>query len=181
MSVFNPFTVSFILFFFLLFFPTMLLWGIAFISNSGNPLQFKIMGIIFTLKYYPVKIISSSVATVKRSFSLYVSLKEWWARNFPGGWLVRNLPSKAEYVGLISVRGTEIPYAAGQLSLPAATREAHVPQWRPRATKIKKKKKNGSILNAVVKASLPTDVVDATCYPVNISSSFLLEKWYDFV
>ena len=53
-------------------------------------------------------------------------------------------------------------------------------QWRPRATKIKKKK-DGSILNAVVKASLPTDVVDATCYPVNISSSFLLEKWYDFV
>ena len=44
-----------------------------------------------------------------------------------------------------------------------------------------KKKKDGSILNAVVKASLPTDVVDATCYPVNISSSFLLEKWYDFV
>ena len=70
-----------------------------------------------------------------------MSLKEWWAQGFPGGWLVRNLPSKAEYVGLISVRGTEIPHAAGQLSRPAATREAHVPQWRPRATKIKKKKR----------------------------------------
>ena len=128
-------------FFFLLFFPTMLLWGIVFISNSGNPLQFKIMGIIFTLKDYLLKIIPASVATVKRSFSLYMSLKKWWAWDFPGGWAVKKLPSKAEHVGLISVRGTEIPRAAGQLRLHAATREAHVPQRRPRATKIKKEKK----------------------------------------
>lgn len=47
-------------------------------SNSRNPLQFKILSIIFTLKDCPLKSILSSAATVSRSTSIYMGLKEWW-------------------------------------------------------------------------------------------------------
>ena len=43
--------------------------------------------------------------------------------DFPGGPVVKNLPSNAEDVGLIPGQGTKIPHAAGQLSLHAITRE----------------------------------------------------------
>ena len=44
-------------------------------------------------------------------------------RDFPGGPVVKNLPSNAGDAGLISGRGTKIPHAAGQLSLRATTSE----------------------------------------------------------
>ena len=48
--------------------------------------------------------------------------KENW--DFPGGPVVKNLPSNAGDVGLIPGRGTKIPRAAGQLS-PRATATEH--------------------------------------------------------
>ena len=56
-----------------------------------------------------------------------------WARDFPGGPVVKNLPSNAGDTGSIPGRGTKIPHAAGQLSPHAATTEptccgAHTPQ-----------------------------------------------------
>ena len=44
-------------------------------------------------------------------------------RNFPGGPGVKNLPSNAGDVGLISGEGTKIPHAVEQLSLRAPTTE----------------------------------------------------------
>ena len=44
-------------------------------------------------------------------------------RDFPGGPVVKNPPSNAGDVGLISGRGTKIPHAAGQLSPRATTAE----------------------------------------------------------
>ena len=44
-------------------------------------------------------------------------------RDFLGGPVVKNPPSKAGDVGLIPGRGTKIPHAAEQLSLHAATTE----------------------------------------------------------
>ena len=54
-------------------------------------------------------------------------------RDLPDGPVVKNSPSNAGDTGSIPGRGTKIPYAAGQLSLSAATTEptcsgAHVPQ-----------------------------------------------------
>ena len=49
-------------------------------------------------------------------------------RDFPGGAVVKNLPSNAGDAGSIPGQGTKIRHAAGQLSLCAATREAHVLQ-----------------------------------------------------
>ena len=43
--------------------------------------------------------------------------------DFPGGPVVKNLPSNAEDAGSIPGWGTKIPYAAGQLSPHAATTE----------------------------------------------------------
>ena len=48
--------------------------------------------------------------------------------SLPGGLGVKNLPSNAVDKGLIPGWGTKIPHASGQLSLSAATREAHEPQ-----------------------------------------------------
>ena len=56
---------------------------------------------------------------------------------------VKNPPSSSGITGLISGRGTEIPHARGQLTPRAAvipesmsaTREAHMLQLRPDATK----------------------------------------------
>ena len=42
---------------------------------------------------------------------------------FPGGPVIKNLPSNAGDVGLIPGRGTKIPHAVGQLSPRAATTE----------------------------------------------------------
>ena len=44
-------------------------------------------------------------------------------RDFPGGPVVKNLPSKAGDMGSIPSRGTKIPHAVGQLSPHASTRE----------------------------------------------------------
>ena len=44
-------------------------------------------------------------------------------RDFPGGPVVKNLPSNAGDVGLIPGQGTKIPRATGQLSLCATTIE----------------------------------------------------------
>ena len=43
--------------------------------------------------------------------------------DFPGGPVVKNLPSNAGDVGLISGEGTKIPHAVEQLSLRATTTE----------------------------------------------------------
>ena len=50
--------------------------------------------------------------------------------DFPGGPVVKNLPSNAGDEGWIPGPGTKIPHATGQLSPWAATREACTLQWR---------------------------------------------------
>ena len=53
--------------------------------------------------------------------------------DFPGGLVVRNLPSNAGDVGSISGLGTKIPHATRQLSQPAYPTEpmgSYVPQLR---------------------------------------------------
>ena len=62
-------------------------------------------------------------------------LFKWPYWDFPGGPVVKNLPSNAGDEGSILVRGTKIPHAAGQLSLGAVTREACTPQQRTHALK----------------------------------------------
>ena len=48
-------------------------------------------------------------------------------RDFPGGPVVKNLPSKAGDAGSIPGQGTKIPHGAGQLSPHATTTEfAHL-------------------------------------------------------
>ena len=47
--------------------------------------------------------------------------------DFPGGPGVKNPPSNAGTVGSIPGQGTKIPYAAGQLNLPATTTEPTCP------------------------------------------------------
>ena len=49
--------------------------------------------------------------------------KEIQLRDFPGGPVVKNLPSNVGDVGLIPGQGTKIPHAAGQLSLRTTTTE----------------------------------------------------------
>ena len=50
---------------------------------------------------------------------------------FPGGPVVKNLPSNAGDAGSSPGRGTKIPHAKGQLSLHTSTREALVCyNWR---------------------------------------------------
>ena len=44
--------------------------------------------------------------------------------DFPGGPVVKNLPSNAGDAGSIPGQGTEIPHTAGQLRPHAATRES---------------------------------------------------------
>ena len=56
-------------------------------------------------------------------------------RDFPGGPVVKKLPSSAGDTGLIPGQGTKIPHATGQLSLWVATTEpagsgAHAPQLK---------------------------------------------------
>ena len=47
-------------------------------------------------------------------------------QGFPGGTLVKNLPSNAGDAGLIPGQGTKIPHATGQLNPRAASREKPV-------------------------------------------------------
>ena len=54
---------------------------------------------------------------------LHLHLKTGICRDFPGGPVVKNLPSDAEDMGLIPGQGTKIPHAAGQLSPHATTTE----------------------------------------------------------
>ena len=69
------------------------------------------------------------------SFGRRTSLVNGWKwGDFPGGPVVKNLPSNEGHVGLIPGRGTKIPHAAGQLSLRTTTTEpacrnerSHVP------------------------------------------------------
>ena len=51
----------------------------------------------------------------------FIKIKSF--RNFPGGPVVKNLPSNVRDTGLILSPGTKIPRAAGQLSLCTATTE----------------------------------------------------------
>ena len=56
-------------------------------------------------------------------------------RDFPGGPVVKSLPSNAGDTGLIPGQGTKVPHATGQLSLRVATAEpegsgAHTPQLK---------------------------------------------------
>ena len=48
--------------------------------------------------------------------------------DFPGGKVVKNLPSSAGDAGSIPGWGTKIPHTTGKLSWHAATSGAHVPQ-----------------------------------------------------
>ena len=52
-----------------------------------------------------------------------IQFKKYLLRDFPGGPVVKNLPSNAGDEGLISGWGTKIPHAAGQLSPRATTTE----------------------------------------------------------
>ena len=51
------------------------------------------------------------------------TIQEWIRGDFPGGPVVKNLPSNAGDAGSIPGQGTNIPHAAGQLSPHATTRE----------------------------------------------------------
>ena len=51
--------------------------------------------------------------------------KEPQPGDFPGGPVVKNLPSKAEDGGSLPGRGTKIPHDRGQLSLCAPTKIPH--------------------------------------------------------
>ena len=54
---------------------------------------------------------------------VFLCQKQQQLRDFPGGPVVKNLPSDAGDTGLIPGRGTKIPHATGQLSPRATTRE----------------------------------------------------------
>ena len=54
-------------------------------------------------------------------------------RDFPGGLVVKKLPSNAGDMGLIPDWRTEFPHAAGQLSPHATAGEACVPRLSPKA------------------------------------------------
>ena len=58
---------------------------------------------------------------------------DWEERvgDFPGGPVVKNLPSNAGDLDSIPNQGTKIPYAAGQLSLSLTVQS--MPQLRPNA------------------------------------------------
>ena len=62
-------------------------------------------------------------------------------RHFPGGPVVKILPSNAGDPGWIPGWGTKIPHARGQLSPCTATSGAHELQWRPGEAKRKEKER----------------------------------------
>ena len=63
-------------------------------------------------------------------------IQEW---DFPGGPVVKNLPSNAGDTGLILGRGTKIPHATGQLSPCTAMKDPACRSWDPVQPKIKDK------------------------------------------
>ena len=76
----------------------------------------------------------------KKVFSKLILHRKSSGRDFPGGPVVKNLPSNAGNVDLIPGQGTKIPHATRQLSPHATTTEptcsrAQVPQLRPSAAK----------------------------------------------
>ena len=70
--------------------------------------------------------------------SLQRHLQEHPWRDFPGGPVVKSLPSNEEDVGSIHGQGTKIPQAAGQLSLSTTTEES----WHATAKTQRSQKKN---------------------------------------
>ena len=52
-------------------------------------------------------------------------------QDFPGGSVVKNMPSHAGDMSSIPAWGTKIPHATRQLSLHATTKEACAPQQNP--------------------------------------------------
>ena len=85
----------------------------------------------------------SNVEVIWQQGRFWSGSKKEWKGVFPGGPVVKNLPSDAGDAGSIPGRGTKIPHVARQLSLRATTREkpmcrneiSRVPQLRPDATK----------------------------------------------
>ena len=69
---------------------------------------------LFVLKRFPM---TSHVF----KFGDFMSYLESQHRDFPGGLVVKNLPSNAGDAGSIPGRGTKIPHAVGQLNLRATT------------------------------------------------------------
>ena len=72
----------------------------------------------------------------KRSTTYFCSKKSYQPGGFPGGPVVKNLPSSAGDASLIPGQGTKIPHAVGQLSPCAITTEpvcsgVHMPQLEP--------------------------------------------------
>ena len=57
-----------------------------------------------------------------------MDIKKFTSRNFPGGLVVKNLPSNAGDVSSIPGQGTKIPHAVGQLS--PCTLEPACHDWR---------------------------------------------------
>ena len=57
-------------------------------------------------------------------------------RDFPGGPVVKNLPSNPGDMGWIPGRGTKIPHASGQLSLCAAMEDLKYYNYDPTQPKL---------------------------------------------
>ena len=67
-----------------------------------------------------------------------MNLKNHGFRDFPGGPVVKNLPSNAGNTGLIPGPGSKIPHATGQQSpCTTASYRAYTPQLRPDTAKKK--------------------------------------------
>ena len=64
--------------------------------------------------------------------------------DFPGGPVVENPPSNAGDVGSIPGRGTKIPHAVGQLSLPATTTELMCLNERARMLQTTEPRRSGA-------------------------------------
>ena len=68
---------------------------------------------------------------------MYLKIHSW---DFPGGPVVKNLPSSSEDVSLIPGWGTKIPRCLMAIKPMLHAREGHMPQQRPSAAREKKKK-----------------------------------------
>ena len=66
---------------------------------------------------------------------MYLKIHPW---DFPGGPVVKNLPSNAGDVSLISGWGTKIPCCLMAINPMIHTREAHISHQRPSAARKKK-------------------------------------------
>ena len=70
-------------------------------------------------------------------FGTWVFAKEKRPWDFPGGPMIKNLPSSVEDVGSIPGQGAKISRATGQLN-PCRQQSTHVPQWRPSTANTKR-------------------------------------------